>query len=134
MFKYTGKLAISEKRYSSPSVPVCITIINPLFPFSSSRANMLKEIEQSYHRESLQKTGGARRSLAVSLSSSSHAMGAGTSSKRTVGSLSSVGIPVSQGLTSQEVDLRARAEGALANEAGLTIIELLEGFSTFFKV
>ena len=58
----------------------------------------------------------------MSLSSSSHAMVAGTSSKRTVGSLASVGVPVSQGLTFQEIDLRARAEGALANEVGLTIM------------
>ena len=79
-----------------------------------------------YHRESLQKSGGSRRSLAVSLSSVS----AGPGNKRSM-----IGGPTgAQGLSPEEADLRAKAEGALANEVGLTIIELLEGFSKYFKV
>ena len=108
---------------------------------SSARATLLKELEYSYNRESLQKAGGARRSLAVSLSSSSTAtgMGPGAMKLSSSASLSLVGgfgaQPLgSTALSPQEIELRVKAEGSLANEVGLTVLEMMEVFSTFFKV
>ena len=78
-----------------------------------------------YHRDSLQKGGGSRRSLAMSASS----VAAPGSKRSMVGGPSGAAL----GLSPEEADLRAKAEGALANEVGLTIIELMEGFSKYFK-
>lgn len=112
----------------------CYDVFNVLL--SSNTASLLKELEYSYHRESLQKSGGARRYLAASLSSAaSLASGGGrlVTSTSSYSSLNKSGSP-NRGLDPQEAELRVRAAGALANEVGLNVIELLENFSTSFKV
>ena len=91
---------------------------------------MLRELEMTYLEETrMQKSGGARKSLAMSRALS------GPGSRLTHFSSFASSTSLAQKEMKQlEADGLVRMEAALSNEVGLTVLETLVFFSEYFKV